>query len=85
MSVRLDDDLVNHLAGGAFAMNRCERYWGRVVWEQHSVYKNHMILRAFHIDTGKPCALYAFVQNNIILVVSENLSGIKDEISRVVA
>ena len=82
MSVILNDDLINHLEGGCFAMDRCKRYWGHVVWEQHSVYKNHMILRAYHIDTGKPCALYACIHANVIMSVSENLSGIKAEISR---
>ena len=85
MRVPVPDKMLDRLGGSAFAMNRAERYWGEVVWEQHSIYKNYAILRAYHITTGKPCALYGFIQGGEVFIVREYLQGIKDEISRVVA
>ena len=83
MSVQIPDKMYDRLGGSSFAMNRAKRYWYTVVWEQHSIYKKYAILRAYHIDTGKPCALYGFIQAGEVFIVRENLSGIKDEISRV--
>ena len=37
------------------------------------------ILRAHRRDTGRPAALYGFIVADTILVVSENLQGIKAE------
>ena len=71
--------LYDHLAGGAFAMNRCSEYAGTITWREHCTHMGHLILRAYHYGTGKPCALYGFVQNGIILVVAESLGSIKDE------
>ena len=84
MRVPVPDKMLDRLGGSSFAMKRAERYWGEVVWEQHSIYKDHALLRAYHIDTGKPCALYGFIQAGEVFIVRENLQGIKDEISRVV-
>lgn len=67
------------LAGGAFAMGRFQRYAGTVFWLQHSYYRDFQIMRAFHIGSKKPCALYAFRLDEEILVVAESLGSIKDE------
>ena len=83
MRAYVPDRMLDHLGGSAFAMNRAKKNWGSIAWEQHSVYKNHMILRAVNFVTGRNCALYGFIQNGVIFIVRENLSGIKDEISRV--
>ena len=83
MRVPVPVSMIDRLGGSSFAMNRAKRYWHTVVWEQHSIYKNYTILRAYHIDTGKPCALYGFIQAGEVFIVRENLQGIKDEISRV--
>ncbi len=77
--------LYDHLAGGAFAMNRCAKYKGNITWREHCTHMGHLIMRAYHYDTGKPCALYGFVQNGIILVVAESLGSIKDESRRCAA
>ena len=77
--VKVAPEFYNHLAGGAFAMNRCAKYGGSIRWRMHCMHMGHMIIRAYHIDTDKPCALYGFVQNGCILVVAESLQSIKDE------
>ena len=69
------------LAGGAFAMGRFNRYAGTVFWQQHSIYKGYQIMRAYHIENSKPCALYAFRLDEEILVVAESLDSITDEAS----
>ncbi len=74
--------IYDHLAGGAFAMNRCVKYRYNIQWREHCRHLGHLILRAYYRDTGKPCALYGFVQNGIILVVAESLGSIKDESRR---
>ena len=84
MRAYVPDRMLDHLGGSAFAMNRAKKIWGSIVWEQHSVYKNYMILRAYNFVNGKDCALYGFIQAGEVLIVRENLQGIKDEISRVV-
>ena len=77
--------IYDHLAGGAFAMNRCSKYKHSIIWKEHCMHMGHLIMRAYHIDTGKPCALYGFVQNGIILVVAESLGSIKNESRRCAA
>ena len=67
------------LAGGAFAMNRARSYTGVIEWQYHSNYFGFEILRAWRRDTKKPAALYGFIAPGRILVVSENLIGIKKE------
>ena len=67
------------LAGGAFAMGRFQRYAGSVFWLQHSFYRDFQIMRAFHINNKKPCALYAFRLDEEILVVAESLGSIRSE------
>lgn len=69
------------LAGGVFAMTRFNRYAGTVFWQRHSIYKGYEIMRAFHIDGRRPCALYAFLLDEEILVVAESLDSIKKEAS----
>ena len=68
-----------NLAGGAFAMNRARSYAGIIKWQHHSNYYGFEILRAFRIDAGRPAALYGFLMADTILVVSENLNGIRAE------
>ena len=85
MRAYVPDRMLDRLGGSAFAMNRAKKNWGNIAWEQHSVYKNYMILRAVNFVTGRNCALYGFIQAGEVLIVRENLQGIKDEISRVVA
>ena len=77
---------VKYLAGGVFAMNRFRNYEYGVIWNLHSEYKGFEILRAYHADTCKPCALYGFwveMGEEGIFVVSENLAGIKFEATKV--
>ncbi len=76
---------VKFLAGGVFAMNRFRKYENNVVWNIHSEYKGFEILRAYHADTCKPCALYGFwvEMGEGIFVVSDNLAGIKAEATKV--
>lgn len=69
------------LAGGAFAMNRARNYAFVIVWQHHSNYYGFEILRAWRKDTQRPAALYGFKAGDI-LVVSENLIGIKKEAKR---
>ena len=81
MTLVTPDHYLN-LGGGAFAMNRARRYAGTIEWKVHTHYSGFDILRAYHIDTGKPCALYGFILADTILIVSENLQGIKAEAKR---
>ena len=67
------------LAGGAFAMNRARSYAFVIKWEHHSNYYGFEILRAWRNDTHRPAALYGFLLPERILVVSENLNGIRKE------
>ena len=68
------------LAGGAFAMNRARTYASVIKWQHHSNYYGFEILRAWRNDTHRPAALYGFILAPAkILVVSENLIGIKKE------
>ena len=46
MRADVPDRMLDRLGGSAFAMNRAKKNWGDIAWEQHSVYKNCMILRA---------------------------------------
>ena len=72
----------DHLGGGAFAMNRCAKYKYDITWREHCTHYGHLIMRAYHLDTGKPCALYGFIQNGIFLIVAESLGSIKNESRR---
>ena len=71
-----------NLAGGAFAMNRARAYAGVTTWLHHSNYYGFEILRAQRRDTGRPAALYGFIVADTVLVVSENLTGIRKEAKR---
>ena len=68
-----------NLAGGAFAMNRARTYAGVIKWQHHSNYYGFEIMRAWRNDTQRPGALYGFIVADTILVVSENLNGIRKE------
>ena len=70
------------LGGGAYAMRRFENYEGSVFWRVHAVYKGFRIMRAYHADNQKPCALYCFRLDEDTLIVRENLAGIKEEASQ---
>ena len=67
------------LAGGAFAMNRAGSYAFVIEWQHHSNYYGFEIPRAWRRDTHRPAALYGFLLPEKILVVSENLNGIRKE------
>lgn len=67
------------LAGGAFAMQRARNYAFVIEWQHHSKYYGFEILRAWRKDTQRPAALYGFFLPERILVVSENLIGIRKE------
>lgn len=69
------------LGGGVFAMRRFNNYEGSVFWRYYVFYKDFRIMRAYHIDSKKPCALYCFRLDEDTLIVRENLSGIKEEAS----
>ena len=69
-------------SGTGLAMRRFNNYRGHVDWKQHSVYMKVQIYRAFHKDNGRACALYA-AQIGCVLLVAENLNGIKSEIRAV--
>ena len=68
--------------GSGLAVQRFTIYRGHVDWKQHSVYMKVQICRAFHKDNKRPCALYA-AQIECVLLVAENLDGIKREIKAV--
>ena len=69
-------------AGTGLAMQRFMNNRGHVEWKQHSVYMRVQICRAFHKDNKRACALYA-AQIGCVLLVAENLNGIKSEIRAV--
>ncbi len=69
-------------SGTGLAMQRFANYRGHVDWKEHSVYMRVQICRAFHRDDKRPCALYA-AQIGCVLLVTENLNGIKSEIRAV--
>ena len=73
-----------NLAGGVFAMNRARAYAGVTTWLHHSNYYGFEILRAWRSDTQRPAALYGFLLPEKILVVSENLNGIRKEAKKYV-
>ena len=65
--------------GSGLAVQRFTNYCGHVDWKQHSVYMKVQICRAFHKGNKRPCTLYA-AQIGSVLLVAENLSGIKCQI-----
>ena len=69
-------------SGTGLAMRRFANYRGHVDWKQHSVYMKVQIYRAFRKDNGRACGLYA-AQIGSILLVGENLSGIKCDVKEV--
>ena len=69
-------------SGTGLAVQRFTNYIGHVDWKQHSIYMRLKICRAFHKDNGRACALYA-AQFYCVLLVAENLNGIKREIKAV--
>ena len=69
-------------SGTALARRRFSSYCGHVDWKQHSVYMKVQIYRAFRKDNGRACGLYA-AQIGRVLLVAENLDGIKREIKAV--
>ena len=71
-----------NLGGGAYAMRKFGDHEGSVFWRVHAVYKGYRIMRAYHADNKKPCALYCFRLDEDTLIVRENLAGIKEEASR---
>ena len=75
----LEIEHAQDLAGSEFAVRRFEKYRGLVFWKEKQIYMRTMIYRAHHKHDSNPCALYAAWQDGILLV-SENLSGIKAEI-----
>lgn len=75
------DEGLRHV-GTDLAMQRFANYRGHVVWKQHSIYMKVQICRAFHKYHGVPCALYV-AQIGCVLLVAENLNGIKSEIRAV--
>lgn len=68
--------------GTGSAVQRFANYRGHVEWKEHSVYMKVQIFRAFHESHKVPCALYA-AQIGCVLLVNENLDGIKREIKAV--
>lgn len=75
----LEFEHAQDLAGSEFAVRRFEKYRGLVFWKEKQIYMGTMIYRAHHKHDSNPCALYAAWQDGILLV-SENLSGIKAEV-----
>ena len=69
-------------SGTELAVQRFTNYSGHVDWKQHSIYMGLKICRAFHKDNGRACALLA-AQFYCVLLVAENLDGIKREIRAV--
>ena len=69
-------------AGSGLAVQRFTNYCGHVDWKQHSVYMKVQIYRAFHKDNGRACGLYA-AQIGSVLLVGENLAGIKCDVKAV--
>lgn len=69
-------------SGTGLAMQRFANYRGHVDWKQHSVYMRVQICRAFRKDNGRACGLYA-AQIGSVLLVAENLSGMKCDVKAV--
>ena len=69
-------------AGSGLAVQRFTNYSGHVDWKQHSVYMKVQIYRAFRKDNGRACGLYA-AQIGSVLLVGENLTGIKCDVKAV--
>ena len=69
-------------AGSGLAVQRFTNYIGHVGWKQHSIYMNVPIFRAFHKGNKRACALYA-AQIGSVLLVGENLTGIKCDVKTV--
>ena len=69
-------------SGTGLARRRFKSYCGRVDWKQHSVYMKVQIYRAFRKDNGRACGLYA-AQIGSVLLVGENLTGIKCDVKAV--
>ena len=75
----IEFDNAQDLAGSEFAVRRFEKYRGLVFWKEKQIYMRTMIYRAHHKHDSNPCALYAAWHDGILLV-SENLCGIKSEV-----
>ena len=69
-------------SGTALARRRFTNHCGHVDWKQHSTYMKVQIYRAFRKDNGRACGLYA-AQIGSILLVGENLAGIKCDVKTV--
>ena len=69
-------------AGSGLAVQRFTNCVGHVDWKQHSIYMNVPIFRAFRKDSGRACGLYA-AQIGCLLLVGENLAGIKCDVKAV--
>ena len=69
-------------AGSGLAVQRFANYRGHVDWKQHSIYMKVQIYRAFRKDNGRACGLYA-AQIGSVLLVGENLAGIKCDVKAV--
>ena len=69
-------------AGSGSAVQRFTNCVGHVDWKQHSIYMNVPIFRAFRKGNKRACALYA-AQIGSVLLVGENLAGIKCDVKAV--
>lgn len=69
-------------SGTALAVRRFANYRGHVDWKQHGTYMKVQIYRAFHRGNGRACGLYA-AQIGSVLLVGENLTGIKCDVKAV--
>ena len=69
-------------SGTGLAVQRFTNYRGHVDWKQHSIYMKVQIYRAFRKDNGRACGLYA-AQIGSVLLVGENLTGIKCDVKTV--
>lgn len=67
------------LYGSPFAINRFERYKSSIRWKHHSDYFGYEIIRAYHIENDKPCALYGCKVESVF-AVAESLDRIKDTV-----
>lgn len=68
--------------GTGLAMQRFANYRGHVDWKQHSIYMKVQIYHAFRKGNGRACGLYA-AQIGSVLLVGENLTGIKCDVKAV--
>lgn len=75
------DEGLRHV-GTDLARRRFANYRGHVDWKQHSAYMKVQIYRAFRKDNGRACGLYA-AQIGCVLLVGENLAGIKCDVKAV--